>query len=186
MEKINLSVVGMNNSNTTTKKEVIKLETKNGAISLHGLILQVNEKWNSQLSLAKLEAFLVKEAKLKTSDIHYLFTYFGIQLKDINFDTVKSVLPLSALVDSKGKDKKKFSPFTWLKSVQKLHEQKKLRFIFDAGREALKLANDERIKDYKALKVATVEAKPEAKPEAKKQTRPRAPRAKKNQLKNAS
>ena len=103
---------------TESKKKVEKVEFNGEMVTTHQLILLVNSKWNERLKLSALEKFIKHELTLKTSPMSKLAELNGVKSENITYDFIKAVYQGSRLIDSKGKAKKRFSPFSWLKDLE--------------------------------------------------------------------
>ena len=120
------------------KKEVKKVEFNGQQVTTHQLILLVNTKWNDRLTLSSLEKFLKHEIQLKTSPLNKLAEINGVKAENISYNFIKAVFYGSRLVDSKGKAKKRFSPFSWLKDLEARQESGELKKLITMDAENVK------------------------------------------------
>lgn len=134
-------------------KEVKKVEFNGKQVSTHQLILLVNAKWSDRLKLSALEKFLKHEIGLKSSPAHKLAELTGVKAENINYNFIKAVFYGTRLIDSKGKAKKRFSPFSWLKDLETRNESGELAELLKADAkkvETIAKANEsERIESLK-------------------------------------
>ena len=122
-----------------SKKEVKKVEFNGQQFSTHQLILLVSSKWNEQFKLNALEKFLKHEIQLKTSPLNKLAELNGITSENINYNFIKAIFYGSRLIDSKGKAKKRFSPFSWLKDLEERNETGDLKKLLAMKPEEVKM-----------------------------------------------
>lgn len=136
------------------KNEVKKVEFNGEMVSIHSLILLSNSKWTEQVGIFSLERFIKKELKLKTSPLKVVCEQYGLTEDKINVDFIKAVFVPSRLVDSKGKLKKKFSIFSWLKDLEKKAENKELTDLLNDTEKFVERSKTE-VTSYIELKKAS-------------------------------
>lgn len=124
------------------KKESLKLVIDGKETSFHSLVLVANEKWNQSVSLFALEKFVKKELTLKTSPLKAIFDHFELKAEKVDIDLMKAILSETRLIDSKGKKRKKFSCFSFLKDLQNCAETGNLNEILKRDKKALIAENE--------------------------------------------
>lgn len=98
------------------KKQVKTVKVKGQEISLHKAILDQNSEWNKNVGMFALLKFLQRKNDI---ELKAILDCIGIVPEKLTIDIIKAIFAPSRLKTAKGKDKTKFSVYSFLKDAEK-------------------------------------------------------------------